>query len=100
MSHFYEAGGWTNFRLKIKDGPHIVPVLRHSPHGLLLPLCRLSISSHAPAGAAAAPTGAGVSLGGRGQMAQGALVGDKEKGASNRPASLAPKLLDLGHPLA
>lgn len=95
MSHFYDAAGWTGFRLKIKDGPHIVPVFRHSLHGLLFHSGRLSISSHAPAGTMAAPAGVGALLGG-GADGTGCIAGGfAEKGASDGPASLSPKLPDL-----
>ena len=62
-SHVYNPGGRTNFKLKIRDDPQIVPVFRHSLRACCCHFCLLSVSPQAPAGATAAPEGVGVLLG-------------------------------------
>ena len=62
-SHVYNPGGRTNFKLKIRDDPQIVPVFRHSLRACCCRFCLLSVSPQAPAGATAAPEGVGVLLG-------------------------------------
>lgn len=115
----YDAGGWANPKLKIKDDPQIVPVFRHSLHGLLFPLRLLSVSPRAPAGAPAAPEAVRTRPGGGGGTVPGErcgpgtaslgatvqgtlLVGGRlaERGASDQPAFPSPKLPEPRHPLA
>lgn len=96
MSRFRHAGGWTNFKLKIKDGPHIVPVFRHSLHGLLFPLWSPVYFLTGSSWRHGCSRGSGRTAGGRGQMARGASLGDRlcRKGCPGQaclPATEAPK---------
>lgn len=79
MSHFYDAAGWTGFRLKIKDGPHIVPVFRHSLHGLLFPLWAPVYFLTRSSWHHGCSSRSGCIAGGGGQMARDALLGALQK---------------------